>query len=420
MSSLEVHLAGSSEDKLIRSLHFDQKASAQYVTSRSEASYPSTSGGSFSPSNGIRVLRFALNDGGSAFLSGETVRLAITVRNDTAAPITPISLSPSSLFRRFRLLSGVELEDVQDYGRYHEMRQTLKSSREKLADMSEGWGGTASASATDLAHNEPIPAGGERRVLCRFFSSFFMQSKKIILASMSNLTLELELDDGAACFAEPAATYTIIRPTLLCSLLHIAPSVSSTFQSHLLGGHTISYNCPSTAFTMKSSITSSTISIPITRGFARLSTVAFTFLGTTSGLKAVNSFAHPLDGNAPTGSDPLQYYLSIGSFRVPVFSVEGAAEQFYRTRMAMSILERNEGDLDITPHEFRSTKAIFALNLEKVLNEDPDVGHSGISSRNGSQVTLELQGAPVGAICFITCFFDSVVQLGPSGVVEMS
>ena len=129
---MEVHLAGASQDKLIRSLHFDQKASAQYITSRSEASYPSTSGGSFSPSNGIRVLRFALNDGGAAFLSGDTVRLAITIRNDSAVPITPISLSPASLFRRFRLLAGVELEDVQDYGRYHEMRQTLKSSREKI------------------------------------------------------------------------------------------------------------------------------------------------------------------------------------------------------------------------------------------------------------------------------------------------
>jgi hypothetical protein len=169
---------------------------------------------------------------------------------------------------------------------------------------------------------------------------------------------------------------------------------------------------------MKSQIASSTISIPISRGFARLSTVAFTFLG--AGEKAVTTFKHPLNGAAPGGSDPLQYYISVGSFRVPVFSVEGAAEQFYRTRMAMSILERNEGDLDITPHQFRSTKGIFALNLEKALNEDPDVGHTGISTRNGSQCTLELQGAPVGSMCFITCFYDAVVQVGPSGVVEMS
>ena len=78
MSSMEVHLAGASEDKLLASLHFDQKASAQYVTARTEASFPS------------RVMRFALNDSGNGFLSGETLRLAMVIRNDSAAAMTPI------------------------------------------------------------------------------------------------------------------------------------------------------------------------------------------------------------------------------------------------------------------------------------------------------------------------------------------
>ena len=99
------------------------------------------------------------------------------------------------------MLAGIELEDIQDYGRYHEMRQTLKSSSQKLADLSEGWGGTVLATGVDLAHNEPIPHLGERRVLCHFFSSFLSQGKKLILSSLSNLTLELELDDATACNA---------------------------------------------------------------------------------------------------------------------------------------------------------------------------------------------------------------------------
>ncbi len=141
MSSLEIHLAGSSEDKLLRSLHYDGKASAAYVQARNEVSYASSSGGSFSPTNGIRVIRFALNDGGAGFLSGETVRLAFTLRNEGTAPITPITLSPSSLYRRFRLLGGgVELEDIAEYGRYHEMRTMMMSASEKINELTEGWG----------------------------------------------------------------------------------------------------------------------------------------------------------------------------------------------------------------------------------------------------------------------------------------
>jgi hypothetical protein len=132
MSSLEIHLAGSSEDRLLSGLHIDQTSTAAYVQSRQKVSYASSSGGSFSPTNGIRVIRFALNDQ-SGFLCGETVRLAFTLRNGGEAAIHPITLSPISLFRRYRLLGGgVELEDISHYGRYHEMRTMMMSASEKI------------------------------------------------------------------------------------------------------------------------------------------------------------------------------------------------------------------------------------------------------------------------------------------------
>ena len=112
MSSMEVHLAGSTEDKLLSSLHLDSKRSASYVTARNEVTYASSSVGSFSPKNGIRVLRFALNDNSGAFLDGQSIKPAFTIKNEGAAAITPISASPASLFRRVRVLGGgVEITD---------------------------------------------------------------------------------------------------------------------------------------------------------------------------------------------------------------------------------------------------------------------------------------------------------------------
>ena len=115
MSSMETHLAASSEDRLLSSLHFDFKRSANYVTSRNEVSYSSSSGGSFSPTSGIRVMRFSLNDNSGAFLDGQSVRLAFTIKNEGTTAITPITSSPASLFRRYRLTGG-ELKS-QKWGR---------------------------------------------------------------------------------------------------------------------------------------------------------------------------------------------------------------------------------------------------------------------------------------------------------------
>ena len=208
---METHLAGSTEDKLLSSLHFDSRRSANYVTSRNEVSYASSSGGSFSPTSGIRVMRFSLNDNSGA----------LTIKNDGATSIQPISASPASLFRRYRLTGGgVELTDVgPDCGRYHEMRCMLKSSGEKLNDMVEGCGGNVAATLTSQNHADPIPAGGERRVMCQFYCQFLNQPQKILLSALPGLVLELQLGESADCFAEGAVNYTIIRPTILATIL---------------------------------------------------------------------------------------------------------------------------------------------------------------------------------------------------------
>ncbi len=91
-----------------------------------------------------------------------------------------------------------------------------------------------------------------------------------------------------------------------------------------------------------------------------------------------------------------------------------------RTRMALAILERSDGDhLNITPHDYRTDKGLFALNLEKARGEDEDVGHTGVSTRGGAQLTLEIVGAPVGSTIYVCAFHDAICSLAPSGVVLM-
>ncbi len=100
--------------------------------------------------------------------------------------------------------------------------------------------------------------------------------------------------------------------------------------------------------------------------------------------------------------------------------MDGVAEQYMRTRMALAILERSDGDhLNITPHDYRSTKGLFAMSLERAINADPDTGHPGVSTRGGAQLALEIVGAPVGSTIYVCAFHDAICSLGPSGVVLM-
>jgi hypothetical protein len=123
----------------------------------------------------------------------------------------------------------------------------------------------------------------------------------------------------------------------------------------------------------------------------------------------------------------LRYHLALGSFRTPVFDAEaeGVAEQFHRLRTAASILDYDNKTIDISPYDFRHTRGVFAINLEKVIQEeDTDYGHTGLSSRGGSQMTLQLRGCPLNddgtpVMLHVTVLYDSITQLSAAGVVQM-
>ena len=122
--SLETHIAGA-EDKLLDSLHFAGKTSASYVTERRSVSFAPQAASNFTP-NGVRLMRFNLADQ-NGWLEGNTLRLVFTLHNATANPLVPICDSPASMFRRLRVIGNgsAMIEDIEEYGRVHEMFSML-------------------------------------------------------------------------------------------------------------------------------------------------------------------------------------------------------------------------------------------------------------------------------------------------------
>ena len=128
--SLETHIAGA-EDKLLDSLHFAGKTSASFVTERRSVSFAPQAASNFTP-QGVRLIRVQLADQ-SGWLVGDTVRLCFTLHNartGSGQDLVPICDSPASIFRRLRLIGNgsAMIEDVEEYGRVHEMFSLLQSS----------------------------------------------------------------------------------------------------------------------------------------------------------------------------------------------------------------------------------------------------------------------------------------------------
>jgi hypothetical protein len=419
-------IAGTTQDRLHEGLDFSPaKGTANYILDRKEVTIHPQSGGLFSNS-GIRVIRFSLGDASNAFLCGETVRLAFYIKNNGTGLLTPIAASPASLFDRVRvLMGGVEVEDITYNSRFTQQQELLLSAEQRLNNLGETWCASSDATVANLLPLA-IPGGEERRVMCQFHIAAFKQPKRWWLAACS-IVLELALNpDSDYCFAGAGASWTISRPVLLASVFQTDPAMTSQVASYLSSGKYLTIMCPTRTYNVKAAITnSSSYQIALMRGFSKLACITFSIFLSKAGKKECVTFDSPLAGATPNSTnDKFGYWVSLGSSRWPTNDVEGVCESWMRTRLALSLMDRNSGqEISITPHRFRNEHAVYMVNLSKVL-EDERVGHSGLSTMNGSNLVLHFKHMPDPTVInsaeqprvlFVTCHYDAVVEIGKEG-----
>jgi hypothetical protein len=137
--SLETHIAGA-EDKLLDSLHFAGKPSASYVTERRSVTFVPQNSANITPA-GVRLVRFNLADQ-NGWLMGDSLRLIMTIHNAKATSLIPVVDLPVSMFRRIRLIGNgfAMIEDIEEYGRVHQMFSLLQSSGRRYEAHAEGLG----------------------------------------------------------------------------------------------------------------------------------------------------------------------------------------------------------------------------------------------------------------------------------------
>jgi hypothetical protein len=263
-------------------------------------------------------------------------------------------------------------------------------------------------------------------MLCSFHIAAFRQPKRWWLAAC-NIVLELELNpDSTYCFAGTTADLTISRPVILASVFQTDPAMTSQIANYLNSGKFLSIMCPASTFNIKAAITNSTsYQLAIMRGYSKLACLSFSLFLSRPNKKECVTFDSPLAGAAPNSTnDNFSYWVSLGSSRWPTMDCTGVAEAWMRTRMCLSLLDRNSGqEISITPHAFRSEGAVYMVNLSKVL-EDERIGHSGLSTM-GSNLVLNFKNMPDPVIVegveqprllFVTCHYDATVEIGKEGV----
>ena len=333
--SLETHIAGS-EDRLIDGLHFGSRNTASYVTARRAATFHPSSASSWKPS-GVRLMRFNLADQ-AGWLDGSTLRLAFTISNTRKdGSITPVVDSPASLLRRVRVIANgsAVVEDVEEYGRVYQMFAEMLPAQKRFTNISDGWVATyATASLNAPFATDPIPEGGSREVVVTLLSSFLSQGKMIPL-SLLPISIECELDDVNAAFDGELNLWEITRPRLLGDVCDLDQALANSYAKHILDGKSLPMYMHG-LYSVKAAVPSgsSLFSLPIARGFTRLSTVYVSFWDGATG-KWANRFAHPTaEGLNVEAADTMSWNLTLGSDRWPTFDTTSTQESFYRLRLA--------------------------------------------------------------------------------------
>jgi hypothetical protein len=112
------------------------------------------------------------------------------------------------------------IEDIEEYGRVHEMFSLLQSSGRRYNAHAEGWGSTDLHLATFNDPGEPdaIPGNSARTVVVKLLSSFLSQGKAIPL-NMVPIVLELELADADQAFNGTGNAWYITQPRLVGDVL---------------------------------------------------------------------------------------------------------------------------------------------------------------------------------------------------------
>ena len=231
---------------------------------------------------------------------------------------------------------------------------------------------------------------------------------------MVPLTIEMELGDaGDAFLSSESTSWEITRPRLLASVCQVDQALANSYAKHILDGRSLPMYFGG-VYSVRAAIpaASTLFSFPIARGFTRLRAVLVSlYYSAAEGAHWNTYFYNPLEGAAqPTETtDSLRWNMTIGSERYPNFDCESTQESWYRLRLALGGADQ---PLSISGFQYSLDRHVFGQTFEKV----PGSGqHTGINTRSGSQLTINLKGFNNADMIHCVLLFDEILNVSAAG-----
>ena len=407
--------ANSVEDKLIDSLQFKLKEGASYITDRRSVTFYPQGSNLYRSQNGTKTIKINLT--GDHWLDPSTLRVMFEVRNNSAnaaLQVRPIS-GPWGFFRRARLVSSSVIEDIDHYGRCHEMLHILKSKEIRKNDFSEAFGEELTFLDDIMGLDTPqrfsgIPGAQAQNVLFKPIFGLLNQPKYLPLKKMGGLSIELELNDNYLDAiinpdvelvadryntANTSTDYQIENVVVKVDLITLDNALQNTYDSHLLSGNAYPINYNTYINSVQSVIGAGAngqdkINLSISRAITRLKSVFITLdrettydiYGGLDGYKAMkpwNQFYSPMNTYALNASGNA-VYNQLGEFEV---GIQIGSKKFPENFIGLQATTLK--NLDIKSSEYRMNKLIIGIDTEKQLT----AGWTGMNTKAGDLLNIK-------------------------------
>ena len=150
-------MTNATEDYLVDALSFKMPPGASYITDRKSVTYWTVGSNAYTPTGGVKLLKFQLNGDDGNWLDPTSVVMQFELLNtatsaDTAGnPILRPIGQPHLFFKRLRVLAGGQVvEDIQDFGRNSELISSLDTDFVKDNNDIQGFGGRYDSQQLDF------------------------------------------------------------------------------------------------------------------------------------------------------------------------------------------------------------------------------------------------------------------------------
>ncbi len=435
----------SVEDVLIDSLSFKLQPGASYVTERKSVTFH-PQGSNLYSSNGTKLIKLLIT--GDSWLDPSTFRVMFDVQNNGAVnqQLRVVS-GPHSFFRRMRVLCGGQvIEDIDDYNRVHEMFSTMTAGDSRVNTNAESFGRKwdIDGNFTNELTSDNFPgiiAGQSQTVLFKPLSGLLNQNK-FIPTRYAPITIELELvNDATTPIVGIVGSFTAENTSLVwqiqnvqvkCDMCTLDNGLDNSYAEHMLSGKAFPINY-STYISQNQSILSGVngqqkVRLNVTRALSRLMSV-FVSLDkeipntiANAGRKSFNHFYSPMKAYSSSEFNPydsrgeFQFQLQVGSKLYPEYPIRSHSESYYQLRKSLGVQSSSLHNFDINSHEYRNSKFILGVDLEKILA----ASFTGLSTKSGDILSVRFDHEDTTATNYATSMHiilqsDCILEIRDAG-----